>query len=54
MADALSSTTPLGWFIDYATNPDPKRLAPSPPFDNESEAFRALVHDFEDRIDRKA
>ncbi|GAA3045726.1 hypothetical protein GCM10010528_26250 [Gordonia defluvii] len=54
VADALSSTTPLGWFIDYATNPDPKRLAPSPPFDNESEAFRALVHDFEDRIDRKA
>ena len=36
VGEALSSTTPLGWFIDYATNPDPKRLAPSPPFDNES------------------
>ncbi|GED97311.1 primosomal protein [Gordonia crocea] len=54
VGEALSSTTPLGWFIDYATNPDPKRLAPSPPFDNESEAFRALVHDFEDRIERKS
>ncbi|GAB08706.1 hypothetical protein GOARA_016_00100 [Gordonia araii NBRC 100433] len=54
VAEALSSTTPLGWFIDYATNPDPKRLAPSPPFDNESEAFRALVHEFEDRLERKA
>ncbi|MFT4199590.1 primosomal protein [Gordonia sp. (in: high G+C Gram-positive bacteria)] len=53
VGEALSSTTPLGWFVDYATNPDPKRLAPSPPFDNESEAFRALVHDFEDRIERK-
>lgn len=54
VGEALSSTTPLGWFIDYATNPDPKRLAPSPPFDNESEAFRALVHDFEDRLERKS
>ncbi|QKT06724.1 primosomal protein [Gordonia sp. X0973] len=52
--EALSSTTPLGWFVDYATNPDPKRLAPSPPFDNESEVFRALVHEFEDRIERKS
>ncbi|MFT3899513.1 MAG: primosomal protein [Gordonia sp. (in: high G+C Gram-positive bacteria)] len=53
VGEALASTTPLGWFIDYATNPDPKRLAPSPPFDNESEAFRALVHDFEDRLEHK-
>ncbi len=52
--EALGSTTPLGWFVDYATNPDPKRMAPSPPFDNESEAWRALVHDFEERLVKKS
>ncbi|GAA1481768.1 hypothetical protein GCM10009624_22080 [Gordonia sinesedis] len=50
VAEALGSTTPLGWFVDYATNPDPKRMAPSPPFENEAEAWRALEHDFEDRL----
>ncbi|ALG84226.1 hypothetical protein [Gordonia phthalatica] len=48
--EALATTTPLGWFVDYAINPDPKRLAPSGPFDNEAEVWRALVHDFEDRL----
>jgi hypothetical protein len=53
VAEALGSTTPLGWFVNYALNPDPKRLAPSPPFDNESEAWRALEHEFETRLDKK-
>lgn len=53
VADALGTTTPLGWFVDYAVNPDPKRLAPSGPFDNESEAWRALEHDFESRLVKK-
>lgn len=53
VSEALGSTTPLGWFVDYAVDPDPKRMAPSPPFDNESEAWRALVHDFEDRLVKK-
>ncbi|MDL9937158.1 primosomal protein [Gordonia sp. ABSL1-1] len=53
VGEALNSTTPLGWFVDYAINPDPKRMAPSAPFDNEAEAFRALVHDFEDRLSKK-
>ena len=51
--DELASTTPLGWFVDYAINPDPERLAPSGPFDNESEAWRALVADFEERLVRR-
>lgn len=51
--EALGSTTPLGWFVDYTINPDPKRMAPSAPFENESEAWRALVHDFEDRLVKK-
>ncbi|MFW0796067.1 primosomal protein [Gordonia sp. CPCC 205515] len=51
--EALGSSTPLGWFVDYTINPDPKRMAPSAPFDNESEAWRALVHDFEGRLVKK-
>ncbi|GAC48625.1 hypothetical protein [Gordonia aichiensis] len=53
VSEALASTTPLGWFVDYAINPDPKRMAPSAPFDNEAEAWRALEHDFEDRLEIK-
>ncbi|WP_026919456.1 hypothetical protein [Gordonia shandongensis] len=51
--EALATTTPLGWFVDYAAHPDPKRLAPSGPFDNEAEVWRALVHDFEERLVRR-
>ncbi|MCF8570516.1 primosomal protein [Gordonia sp. HY002] len=51
--ETLASTTPLGWFADYAINPDPKRLAPSGPYDNEAEEWRALVHDFEDRLTKR-
>lgn len=51
---ALAGTTPLGFFVSYAVNPDPKRLAPSPPFDNEAEAWRALQHEFEDRLEIKS
>lgn len=53
VGEALGSTTPLGWFVDYTINPDPKRMAPSPPFDNEAEAWRALEHEFEDRLVKK-
>ncbi|GAB99676.1 hypothetical protein GONAM_10_01470 [Gordonia namibiensis NBRC 108229] len=51
--EALGTSTPLGWFVDYTVNPDPKRMAPSGPFDNEAEAWRALEHDFETRLVRK-
>lgn len=53
VAEALATTTPLGWFVNYSINPDPNRLAPSGPFDNESETWRALVNDFEDRLVRR-
>ncbi len=53
VGEELASTTPLGWFVDYAINPDPKRLAPSGPFDNEAEVWRALVVDFEDRLTKR-
>ncbi len=48
--EALRPTTPLGFFVSYALDPQPRRLAPSGPFDNEAEAWRALEHDFEDRL----
>ncbi|WP_439032375.1 primosomal protein [Gordonia terrae] len=51
--EALGTTTPLGWFVDYTVNPDPKRMAPSGPFENEAEAWRALEHDFEARLTKK-
>ena len=53
MRDALRPTTPLGFFVSYALDPQPRRLAPSGPFDNEAEAWRALEHDFEDRLTSK-
>ncbi|MBD0863821.1 primosomal protein [Gordonia sp. zg691] len=53
VSEALGTTTPLGWFVDYTVNPDPKRMAPSGPFDNEAEAWRALEHDFESRLVKK-
>ncbi|WP_161895759.1 primosomal protein [Gordonia spumicola] len=53
VGEELASTTPLGWFVDYAINPDPKRLAPSGPFDNEAEVWRALVNDFQDRLTKR-
>ncbi|KXP00852.1 primosomal protein [Tsukamurella pseudospumae] len=51
--EALRPTTPLGFFVSYALDPQPRRLAPSGPFDNEVEAWRALEHDFEDRLTSK-
>lgn len=53
VSEALATSTPLGWFVDYSLNPDPKRMAPSGPFDNESEEWRALQYDFENRLQRK-
>ncbi|WP_027500264.1 hypothetical protein [Rhodococcus sp. UNC363MFTsu5.1] len=47
---ALAASTPLGWYVSYTLNPDPSRLAPNPPFDAESEAWRALEREFEARL----
>lgn len=48
---ALSTATALGNLVRAATQPDPDRLPPSPPFDDEVAAWRALVETFADRID---
>ncbi|MFG1781997.1 primosomal protein [Rhodococcus oryzae] len=47
---ALAASTPLGWYVSYTLNPDPTRLAPNPPFDAESEAWRVLEREFEARL----
>lgn len=48
--EALASSTPLGWYVSYTLEPDPNRLAPSPPFAVEAEAWRALEREFEARL----
>lgn len=47
---ALASSEPLGWLVSFLLRPEPTRLAPSPPFDAEVTAWRALVAAFEDRL----
>lgn len=47
---ALASSTPLGWYISYILEPTPGRMTPSPPFQAEAEAWRALEHEFEARL----
>ncbi|PXY32313.1 primosomal protein [Prauserella muralis] len=50
VAAALASSESLGWLVSFVLRPDPTRLAPSPPFDAEQKAWRALVESFEDRL----
>ncbi|MGH4025425.1 MAG: primosomal protein, partial [Pseudonocardiaceae bacterium] len=47
---ALASSEPLGWLVSFVLRPDPTRLAPSPPFDAEVQAWRTLVSGLEDRL----
>ncbi|MGH3776143.1 MAG: primosomal protein [Pseudonocardiaceae bacterium] len=47
---ALASSEPLGWLVSFLLRPDPTRLAPSPPFDAEAAAWRALVAGVENRL----
>jgi hypothetical protein len=36
--------------VSYVLRPDPTRLAPSPPFDKEQDAWSRLVESFENRL----
>lgn len=47
---ALVPSEPLGWLVSFVLRPDPTRLAPSPPFDAEVSAWRALMAGFENRL----
>ncbi|MGW4355980.1 primosomal protein [Nocardia sp. NPDC004582] len=50
---ALAVSTPLGWYVSYLLNPDPTRMAPNPPFQAESEAWKALEVSFEARLQQR-
>ncbi len=45
-ADAFSSATPLSSLISVIVKPDPDRMAPAPPFDDEVAAWSILVDTF--------
>jgi pyruvate/2-oxoglutarate dehydrogenase complex dihydrolipoamide acyltransferase (E2) component len=47
---ALAGSQPLGWLVSFLLRPDPTRLMPSPPFDAEVAAWRALTGAFEERL----
>lgn len=48
--EALRSSQRLGWLVSFVLRPDPTRLAPSAPYEEEVTAWRELVADFEDRL----
>jgi hypothetical protein len=50
VGEALSQSESLGWLVSFVLRPDPNRLAPSPPFAAEVEAWQVLVRAFEDRL----
>lgn len=50
VADALASSTELGWLLSLIRRPDPARPTPNPPFARESAAWRELEHAFEARL----
>ncbi len=49
--DALTTATPLSNLIRAIVTPDPNRLAPAPPFDDEAGAFAVLVDRFGQSLD---
>ncbi len=49
--EAVGSATPLGNLIGAITRPDPDRLPPSPPFDDEAAAWTVLVDRFAATLD---
>lgn len=48
--EALATSTPLGWFVSYALNPDPTRMAPSAPFAAEASEWKELENWLEGRL----
>ncbi|MCP2255961.1 hypothetical protein LY13_004743 [Prauserella aidingensis] len=50
VGEALATSERLGWLVSYILKPDPTRLAPSGPFDDEQKTWRGLVDVFEDRL----
>jgi hypothetical protein len=53
VAETLAQSESLGWLVSFILSPDPTRLAPSPPFTAEQEAWTRLVEAFESRLELK-
>jgi hypothetical protein len=51
VSEGLAQSESLGWLVSFVLRPDPTRLAPSPPFDAEVDAWQKLVEAFEERLD---
>ncbi len=49
--EALGSSSPLGYLVTAIVRPDPDRMAPSPPFDDEADAFEVLTERFSGTLD---
>jgi len=49
--EALGTASPLGNLVSAITKPDPERLAPAPPFDDEAAAWSVLVDRFVATLD---
>ena len=48
----LAPSESLGWLVSFVVRPDPTRLTPSPPFDREAAAWRAIEDRFLGRLRR--
>jgi len=53
VAEALAQSESLGWLVSFVLRPDPTRMAPSAPFEQEQDAWVRLVEAFESRLDLK-
>ncbi|SFN10916.1 hypothetical protein SAMN05216207_100836 [Pseudonocardia ammonioxydans] len=49
-ADALAESNSLGWLVSFVVRPDPTRMAPTPPFSQEAQAWGELVAGLEARL----
>ena len=49
--EAFSTATPLGNLVSAIVNPDPDRLPPAPPFDDEVAALSVLIDRFRGTLD---
>jgi hypothetical protein len=49
-SEDLAPSESLGWLVSFVVRPDPTRLTPSPPFDREAAAWRALEDRFLGRL----
>lgn len=50
VSSSLATSERLGWMVSFVLRPDPTRLEPSGPFEEEQKAWRTLADSFETRL----